>query len=86
MSLKEYVIETFEKVADLTDERLAYLNRMLDRINASRYTKQQLCEELGFDDIGIFTLLAFLADEKYMEQLEEFGKKFNTEETQRLLS
>ena len=59
---------------------------MLDRINASRYTKQQLCEELGFDDIGIFTLLAFLADEKYMEQLEEFGKKFNTEEAQILLS
>ena len=86
MNFKEYIINMFDKVADLTEERLAYLNKMLDNMNASRYTKQQFCEEFGFEDIGFFTLLAFLLDEKYTDEFVEFGKKFNTVQEQKLLN
>ncbi len=86
MSLKSYVIETFDKVADLSEERLAYLNTLLDRINASKYTKQQFCEEMGVDDINFFSLLAMLFDDRNNDRFVEFGNKFNTVEEQISLS
>ena len=86
MNFKEYVINMFEKIADLTPERLFYLNKMLDRINASKYTKQQFDEAFSLEDIGFFTLLAFLLDEQNLIKLEEFGDKFREVEQQKSLS
>ena len=86
MSFKDYVIKTFDMIADLTEGRLAYLNRMLERYNASKYTKQQFCEEFCLEGIDFFSLLDFLTDSENDEKLIEFGNKFNTVEEQKSLS
>lgn len=86
MNFKEYVIRTFDMMADLTEGRLAYLNKMLNRYNASRYTKQQFYEEFGLEGIDYFSLLDFLTDEKNEEKIVEFGNKFNTVNEQKSLS
>ena len=75
-TFRSYVINSFERVADLTEERFAMLNCYMNRINATKYSVQEFKEAFGLFDAGFITILDFVLDEENVEELVEFGKKF----------
>ena len=84
-SLKEYILETYDRYANLSSQSYANLVKLLDDYNASKYTRLQLCEEFGLEGISFYYLLKILVDPKNYNVLVAFGKKFTNEKVEKLL-
>jgi len=72
-SLKDYLVDNYDRYFDLTDSRLARLNYMLDNLYCSYIDLDEFKSLFGLEDKGYLSILKFVCIQDNWYAIAAYG-------------
>ena len=73
MKLYDYVLTTFDRICDLTEQRYMALEQLLNNFNAKYINFGEFRAVFDLEDSGIFGVMALLTDPMKEAELNKYG-------------